>query len=62
MIQLANDPNTSRSGWRPVAGDDKSRAQDPRRRPGHAWPFLARPAERPQADSRKSTPHTDSGS
>ena len=62
MIQLANDPNASRTSWRPVAADKAAR--DPRRGPpGHAWPFLSPQALRPaaQAESTK-TPRNDSGS
>ncbi len=53
MIQLANDPNASRTAWRPAAPAAPAAGQDTRRRSGHAWPFLsphARQAERPRAD------------
>jgi hypothetical protein len=63
MIQLANDPNASRTSWRPAAAE-KAAARDARRgRPGHAWPFLSPHARRPvaQAEGAK-TPRNDSGS
>ena len=61
MIQLANDPNASRLSWRPKAQGERA-GDAPRRRTGHAWPFLsphARRAERPDAP-KSSSP--DSGS
>ena len=64
MIQLANDPNASRTSWRPAASDEKAVAHDLRRgRSGHAWRFLSPHARRPaaQQDSAK-TPRNDSGS
>lgn len=62
MIQLANDPNASRTSWRPVAADKAAR--DPRRaRPGHAWPFLSPHARRPVAQAEGAKPlRNDSGS
>ena len=62
MIQLANDPNASRTSWRPVAADKAAR--DSRRgRPGHAWPFLSPHALRPAAQAEgPKTPRNDSGS
>lgn len=63
MIQLANDPKASRTGWRATAAD-KATARDPRLgRPGHSWPFLSPHARRPaaQQDVAK-TPRHDSGS
>ena len=63
MIQLANDPNASRTSWRPAAAE-KAAAHDLRRgRSGHAWPFLSPHARRPaaQQDSAKN-PRNDSGS
>jgi hypothetical protein len=63
MIQLANDPKASRTGWRSAAAD-KAAAHDLRRgRPGNAWPFLSPHARRPaaQQDSAKN-PRNDSGS
>jgi hypothetical protein len=63
MIQLANDPNASRTSWRTGAAE-KPAAQDSRRgRSGHAWPFLSPHARRP-ADQQKDvkTHRNDSGS
>jgi hypothetical protein len=64
MIQLANDPNASRTGWRAAANDEKAAAHDLRRgRPGHAWPFLSPHARRPAAQQESAkTPRNDSGS
>ena len=64
MIQLATDPNASRSSYRPrEAEDGKEQAEASRRaRSGHTWPFLSRPAARPvQHDSQKPAA-SDSGS
>ena len=58
MIQLANDPNASRMGSRPVQSDNKGRSLDhPRGRAGHAWPFISRHSGRavPPAASRTSS-------
>jgi hypothetical protein len=43
MIQLANDPNASRSFQRAADGSDgKATAMQERRiRGGHAWPFVS---------------------
>jgi hypothetical protein len=65
MIQLANDPNTSRKDWRPAApGANGFAAEDGRApRSGHAWPFISRPAERPaalQESQRPARPSTGS--
>ena len=62
MIQLANDPNASRSFQRAAANDSdagKALAADGRRaRSGHAWPFLSRYAPQPpQGDSEKPAAH-----
>jgi len=60
MIQLATDPNASRS-WRPAAHDDKRNAFSPQRRGGHAWPFLSRQPGQP-VPQETSKPSSDSGS
>ena len=60
MIQLATDPNASRS-WHPAARDDKRNAFSPQRRSGHAWPFLSRQPGQP-ASQETSKPSSDSGS
>jgi hypothetical protein len=63
MIQLANDPNTSRSFQRAAANDSdagKALAADGRRaRNGHAWPFLSRYAAQPARDSDSDKPAAD---
>ena len=62
MIQLATDPNASRSNWRPAAGEakDNTLARRPR---SHAWPFISRHAERPVAQQdHKRAASTDNGS
>lgn len=62
MIQLATDPNASRSTWRPAAGE--ARETPLARRPrSHAWPFISRHAERPVApQDHQRAPRTDDGS
>ena len=65
MIQLATDPNASRSNWRPAAGDAKENTLASRRpRSGHAWPFIARHAERTTGsqDLKRTPSSTESGS
>jgi hypothetical protein len=47
MIQLANDPNASRTGWRPAAAQGgKDHPIDAKRPRAHAWPFLSREVDR----------------
>jgi len=64
MIQLATDPNASRSNWRPAAAEAKDNAVAARRpRSGHAWPFISRHGERvPAPQENKSTTGSGSGS
>ncbi len=64
MIQLATDPNASRSNWRPAAAEAKDNSAVARRpRSAHAWPFIARHAERAAGpQDLKRTPSSDSGS
>ncbi len=63
MIQLATDPEASRSNWRPQVGDSKGEQAHPtRKRSGHAWPFISRQAERPVPQERKHAPGCDTGS
>ena len=65
MIQLATDPNASRSNWRPAAGEAREGDQASRRpRSGHAWPFIVRHAELASGPTQdhKRTPSTESGS
>jgi hypothetical protein len=62
MIQLANDPNASRTSHRPQEPGRAHAMEAPRGRSGHAWPFLSRqPIRPPRADSQKPTP-SDNGS
>jgi hypothetical protein len=63
MIQLANDPNASRTSYRPTQNEGKgTNLSTQRGRSGHAWPFLSRYAARPaQQDNQKPTA-SDSGS
>lgn len=63
MIQLANDPNASRAGWRP-SRDEKAMATQARRvRPGHPWPFLSPQAPRPAIqEGSKPITRNDGGS
>ncbi len=65
MIQLANDPEASRSFPRAAAGSDAkaAAAEDRRVRGGHAWPFLSRYAAPPARKENKDKPAAqDSGS
>ena len=63
MIQLATDPNASRSNWRPTAAEAKDNQSGRRQRSGHAWPFISRHGERTAAlQDQKRTPSGDSGS
>lgn len=62
MIQLATDPNASRSNRHPAPAEAKADAAASRR-PRHAWPFISRYEERkPSAQETKRTPSSDSGS
>ncbi|MEJ6021169.1 hypothetical protein [Ramlibacter sp. PS4R-6] len=64
MIQLANDPNASRSFPRAAANDGKPDGDGRRARSAHAWPFLspysARPARQDNPD--KPAANDNSGS
>jgi len=63
MIQLATDPNASRSNWRPAAAQAQDQNSATRRpRSGHAWPFISRHGERAVPQDTKRTPTSDSGS
>jgi hypothetical protein len=66
MIQLANDPNASRSFQRAAANDSdgKEPGADGRRgRAAHAWPFLSPHAARPaRPDDSDKPAANDSGS
>jgi len=64
MIQLANDPSASRMDWQPAAAEPaKGPSLEVRRRGGHAWPFIVRPADRPAAQVGEQPPRpADSGS
>jgi hypothetical protein len=71
MIQLANDPNASRTSYRPQPGEpsqsegrpSSSFEAKPGRPAGHSWPFLSRYAARPARNEDKpSAPRTNDGS
>jgi len=64
MIQLATDPNASRSNWRPTATEDKESPLSLRPvRSGHAWPFISRHGERTNgSQDPKRPPSSESGS
>jgi hypothetical protein len=63
MIQLATDPNASRSNWRPAAAEAKDQTMAGRRaRSGHAWPFISRHGERSIPQETKRTQNSESGS
>jgi len=62
MIQLATDPNASRSNWRPAAAEARESPEAPRRRSGHAWPFIVRQGANLGPQDHKPLPHTAGGS
>ncbi len=63
MIQLATDPNASRSTWRPAAAEGQDNLVQRRPRSAHAWPFISRHGEHPSAPREsKPTHNSDSGS
>ena len=65
MIQLATDPNASRSkNWHPASAQGRDETLNARRqRSGHSWPFISRYAERsPGSQETQRTPTSDSGS
>ena len=63
MIQLATDPNASRSTWRPAAAEDQANLVQRRPRSAHAWPFISRHGERLTAPKESKPTHTsESGS
>lgn len=53
MIQLATDPNASRS--HPAGQDQQRNGSSLKRRGGHAWPFLSRQSEPALPESSKPT-------
>lgn len=61
MIQLATDPAASRMKWRPeqAKGDALQARQG---KPGHAWPFIVRNADKPAAQGPARKPSADHGS
>ena len=64
MIQLATDPNASRSNWRPATAESRERPlASSRARSGHAWPFISRHGERvPAPQETKPIPSSETGS
>jgi hypothetical protein len=57
MIQLANDPNASRSFQPAQSGEAKASAHDARRaRSGHSWPFLSQQSARPAREESTDKP------
>jgi hypothetical protein len=63
MIQLANDPNASRTSYRPEHSEAKgTNVTAQRSRSGHAWPFLSRYAARPGQQDTQKPAASDSGS
>lgn len=65
MIQLANDPDASRSFQRAAAGSEvkEAAAEERRVRGGHAWPFLSRYAGQPARTENADKPAAqDNGS
>ena len=66
MIQLATDPNASRTGFRAATGDEeegKTQSFEARRaRSGHAWPFPSRYAAGPARKDSQKPSASDAGS
>jgi hypothetical protein len=64
MIQLANDPDASRSFERAAARSElKEQAGDRRVRSGHSWPFLSRTdARQPRQENTDKPAAQESGS
>ena len=62
MIQLASDPNASRTAWRPATAQGKGTAMETPRSRGHAWPFISRHGEKPSAQEPTKNIPGDSGS
>ena len=63
MIQLANDPNASRSFPQAAANDGKPEQDSRRGTSGHAWPFISKYAARPARRENTDKPAAnDSGS
>lgn len=59
MIQLASDPNASRTNWQASQADERAAALTTElagaRR--HAWPFISRHADKPAAPAtQRKTP------
>ncbi|NPC58205.1 hypothetical protein [Caenimonas soli] len=63
MIQLANDPNASKTSYRPEHSEAKGSDFSAKRgRTGHAWPFLSKYAERPAPQDTQKPAASNSGS
>jgi len=63
MIQLANDPNASRTSSRPEQSEAKGANPGAQRgRSGHAWPFPSKYAARPGQQDNQKPAARDSGS
>ncbi len=61
MIRLASDPNASRPVRRPLSPAAQAQPGGGRgERPGHPWPFLSRPSQRPQAQAGPRPSRADS--
>ena len=63
MIQLANDPNASKTSYRPEHSEAKGSDFGAKRgRIGHAWPFLSKYAARPGQQDNQKPAASNSGS
>ena len=64
MIQLATDPNASRTNWQSSQTDDRGTPQNAElasvRR--HAWPFISRHADKPAAPASGQKATSEHGS
>jgi hypothetical protein len=63
MIQLATEPTAGKMSYRPSQEEGKPHAFAAQRaRSGHAWPFLARQADRPARQDSQKPVSSDNGS
>ena len=62
MIQLASDPNASRTAWRPATAQGKGAPLEAPRSRGHAWPFISRHTDKPNGQEQARQPASQHGS
>lgn len=61
MIQLASDPNASRTNWQPNPAEGKGNPLQAESR-RHAWPFISRYADKPVTPQQPARPASEHGS